>query len=169
MSKKILHSLLVLIFFCSPSYADNSSHFYKLIPRFHSGVDIISNIGDPVYAYEDGVVYFVGNSNDGFGNKVILRHEQENTYSVYAHLQDIFLKENERVKEAQTIATIGKSGNADETAYLHFEIRKGNNYVNAKSVNPGDQFNFFDRVKQYFRGLFEPTHSKTIPKTEISK
>ncbi len=83
----------------------------------NTGIDISVAPGTDVVAVADGevsVLSFI----PGFGNVLILNHY--NGYrTVYAHLSDIAVVENERVREGQTIA---KSGDSASGAVLHFEI-----------------------------------------------
>ena len=134
-------------------------------PKFHYGADILGNLEDPTYAYDDGVVVFAGKSKGDFGNLIVLKHQKEDSYSYYAHLQDIHVKPGDTIRENQTIGTIGNSGNAKgEDPHLHFEIRIGEDYRD-NAVNPSDQYNVVDRIKQYFRGLFNSNYSSSIPET----
>ncbi len=87
----------------------------------NKGIDIAGNLGDPIVASADGRVVYVGGELRGYGNMVIVKHNE--TYlTAYAHAQTILVKENEVVRQGQKIAEIGNSG-ADR-AKLHFEIRK---------------------------------------------
>lgn len=61
--------------------------------RFHNGVDIMAPRGTPVRAVRDGVVVFAApvgtTSRTGYGNVVMVYHEADDIYSVYAHLDEI--------------------------------------------------------------------------------
>lgn len=97
----------------------------KVIGSFNDasnkGVDIAGNIGDAVLAAGAGEVKYVGSSLRGYGNLVIIKHD--NTFlSAYAHNQEILVKEGQQVKKGQKIATLGNS-DADRPK-LHFEIRR---------------------------------------------
>ncbi|MDQ7990564.1 MAG: peptidoglycan DD-metalloendopeptidase family protein [Candidatus Dactylopiibacterium sp.] len=97
----------------------------KVIGTFNDssnkGIDIGGNIGDEVLAAGAGEVRYVGSSLRGYGNLVIIKHSNEYS-SVYAHNQEILVKENQQVRKGQKIATLGKS-DADRPK-LHFEIRR---------------------------------------------
>ncbi|HEX5125306.1 MAG TPA: peptidoglycan DD-metalloendopeptidase family protein [Rhodocyclaceae bacterium] len=87
----------------------------------NKGVDIGGAVGDPVLAAGAGKVVYVGTGLRGYGNLVIIKHN--NTYlSAYAHNSEIFVKEGQSVQRGQKIAALGSS-DADHPA-LHFEIRK---------------------------------------------
>lgn len=97
----------------------------KVIASFNDssnkGVDLGGDIGEDVVAAEGGEVKYVGSSLRGYGNLVIIKHNNDYS-SVYAHNQEILVKENQQVRKGQKIATLGKS-DADRPK-LHFEIRK---------------------------------------------
>ena len=77
--------------------------------------------GDPVLAAADGRVVYSGAGLRGYGNLVILKHN--NTYlTAYAHNQTLLVKEDEVVRRGQKIAEMGSSD--AERVQLHFEIRR---------------------------------------------
>jgi lipoprotein NlpD len=87
----------------------------------NKGVDIAGRAGDPVLAAADGRVVYAGSGLRGYGNLVILKHN--NTYlTAYAHNQSLLVKEDQAVKQGQKIAEMG-STDADRVK-LHFEIRE---------------------------------------------
>jgi len=87
----------------------------------NKGIDIGGKPGDPVLAAADGRVVYSGAGLRGYGNLVILKHN--NTYlSAYAHNQTLLVKEDQIVKRGQKIAEMGNSDS--EQVKLHFEIRK---------------------------------------------
>ena len=87
----------------------------------NKGVDIGGSLGDPVLAAADGRVVYVGSGLRGYGNLIILKHN--NTYlTAYAHNQTLLVKEDQTVRKGQKIAEMGSS-DADRTK-LHFEVRR---------------------------------------------
>ncbi len=87
----------------------------------NKGIDIAGKLGEPVLASADGKVVYAGSGLRGYGNLVILKHN--NTFlTAYAHNQTLFVKEDQLVKRGQKIAEMGNS-DADGVK-LHFEIRK---------------------------------------------
>jgi lipoprotein NlpD len=85
------------------------------------GLAITGKAGDPVLAAADGRVVYAGSGLRGYGNLVILKHN--NTYlTAYAHNQTLLVKEDQAVRRGQKIAEMG-STDADRVQ-LHFEIRK---------------------------------------------
>lgn len=98
----------------------------KVIASFNDasnkGVDIAGNVGDPVLAAGAGRVVYVGTGVRGYGNLVIVKHNNSNFISAYAHNSEVFVKEGQTVQKGQKIAALGNS-DADR-AKLHFEIRR---------------------------------------------
>jgi lipoprotein NlpD len=87
----------------------------------NKGLDFAGKAGDPVLAAADGKVVYAGAGLRGYGNLVIIKHN--NTFlSAYAHNQALLVREDQSVKRGQTIAQMGNS-DADQVK-LHFEIRR---------------------------------------------
>jgi lipoprotein NlpD len=87
----------------------------------NKGLDIGGSAGDPVLAAADGRVVYVGAGLRGYGNLIILKHN--NTYlTAYAHNQTLLIKEDQSVRKGQKIAEMGSS-DADRVK-LHFEVRR---------------------------------------------
>jgi lipoprotein NlpD len=87
----------------------------------NKGLDIAGKLGDPVLAAGDGRVVYAGSGLRGYGNLVILKHN--NTFlTAYAHNQTLLVKEDQTVRKGQKIAEIGQSDT--DRAKLHFEIRR---------------------------------------------
>jgi lipoprotein NlpD len=87
----------------------------------NKGVGIGGKLGDPVLAAGDGRVVYAGAGLRGYGNLIILKHN--NTYlTAYAHNQTLLVKEDQTVRKGQKIAEMGNS-DADRVK-LHFEIRR---------------------------------------------
>jgi lipoprotein NlpD len=85
------------------------------------GLSIGGKAGEPVAAAADGRVVYAGSGLRGYGNLVILKHN--NTYlSAYAHNQTLLVKEEQAVKRGQKIAEMGSTDS--DKVQLHFEIRK---------------------------------------------
>jgi lipoprotein NlpD len=87
----------------------------------NKGLDISGKAGDAVLASADGRVVYAGAGLRGYGNLIILKHN--NTFlTAYAHNQTLLVKEDQSVKKGQKIAEMGNS-DADRVK-LHFEIRR---------------------------------------------
>lgn len=87
----------------------------------NKGLDIGGKAGDAVLAAADGRVVYAGAGLRGYGNLIILKHN--NTYlTAYAHNRTLLVKEDQSVQKGQKIAEMGNS-DADRVK-LHFEIRR---------------------------------------------
>ena len=92
------------------------------------GIAIAGAPGEAVFAAEGGKVVYAGNGLRGYGNLVIVKHDND-LLSAYAHNRSILVKEGQLVKRGQQIAELGMT-DADKPM-LHFEIRKA-----GKPVDP---------------------------------
>ncbi|MGD8484406.1 MAG: peptidoglycan DD-metalloendopeptidase family protein [Thioalkalispiraceae bacterium] len=93
-----------------------------------NGVDIAGRNGQAVKAAASGRVVYSGNGLRGYGNLVIIKHN-ETFFSAYAHNQRVYVKEDQKVKLGEKIADMGSTGT--NKVMLHFEIRK-----NGRPINP---------------------------------
>jgi lipoprotein NlpD len=85
------------------------------------GLQFAGKAGDPVMAAADGRVIYAGSGLRGYGNMVIVKHN--NSYlTAYAHNQSLLVKEDQVVRKGQKIAEMGSSD--AERVQLHFEIRR---------------------------------------------
>ncbi|HSB49504.1 MAG TPA: peptidoglycan DD-metalloendopeptidase family protein [Burkholderiales bacterium] len=85
------------------------------------GISIAGKLGQPVHASAAGRVIFSGTGIRGFGKLVVIKHN--NTFlSVYAHNNELLVKEGQNVAKGQRIAEMG-STDTDQVR-LHFEIRR---------------------------------------------
>ncbi|WP_174705702.1 murein hydrolase activator NlpD [Mixta gaviniae] len=106
----------------------------KIIDNFsaaeggNKGVDIAGSRGQPVVATASGRVVYAGNALRGYGNLIIIKHNDD-YLSAYAHNDTMLVREQQEVKAGQKIATMGSTGTS--SVRLHFEIR-----YKGKSVNP---------------------------------
>ncbi|MDP2261750.1 MAG: peptidoglycan DD-metalloendopeptidase family protein [Hydrogenophaga sp.] len=87
----------------------------------NKGVSIAGRVGDPVVAAADGRVVYAGAGLRGYGNLIILKHN--NTYlTAYAHNQALLVREDQSVRQGQKIAEMGSSDT--DRVKLHFEVRR---------------------------------------------
>jgi lipoprotein NlpD len=99
----------------------------------NKGLDITGKLGDPVLAAADGQVVYAGAGLRGYGNLIILKHN--NTYlTAYAHNKALLVKEDQRVKKGERIAEMGNT-DADRVK-LHFEVRRLGKPVDPMRVLP---------------------------------
>ncbi|WP_130831299.1 murein hydrolase activator NlpD [[Erwinia] mediterraneensis] len=106
----------------------------KIIDNFsaaeggNKGIDISGTRGQPVVATASGRVVYAGNALRGYGNLIIIKHNDD-YLSAYAHNDTMLVREQQEVKAGQKIAAMGSTGTS--SVRLHFEIR-----YKGKSVNP---------------------------------
>ena len=94
----------------------------------NKGIDIAGSKGQAVIATANGRVVYAGNALRGYGNLIIIKHNDD-YLSAYAHNDTMLVREQQEVKAGQKIATMGSTGTS--STRLHFEIR-----YKGKSVNP---------------------------------
>ena len=108
--------------------------------RQHQGVDLPLKTGDPVYATFCGRVRISEYNKGGYGNLVIIRHDN-GLESLYGHMSRFAksMKNGKRVRQGQTIGYVGATGTATGP-HLDFRIRKQGQFVNPdKLIIPRDQ------------------------------
>lgn len=95
--------------------------------RVHQGTDIGLSIGDPIYATFDGRVRITKYYRGGYGNLIVLRHDNGlETY--YGHLSEILVKPEQWVTAGQIIGYGGSTGRSTGP-HLHYEMRyKGQSF-----------------------------------------
>lgn len=99
--------------------------------KLHTGVDLASPRGTPIYAAGDGIVERAGWSS-GYGNYTLIRHV--NGYETgYGHQSKIIVKPGDKVRQGQLIGYVGSTGNSTGN-HLHFEIKINGNFVDPLSV-----------------------------------
>jgi len=100
----------------------------------NKGIDLSGKVGDPVLAAGDGKVVYAGNGLRGYGNLVIIKHNND-FLSAYAHNSKILVKEGDTVKRGSKIAEVGSSDT--DRAKLHFEVRRQGKPVDPTKYLPG--------------------------------
>jgi len=96
----------------------------------NDGINIAAKAGTPVKSAENGVVVYVGDEIESFGNMILIKHSG-GWVSAYGHLGKTSVKKGEHVVRGKTIGSVGSTGFV-KIPQLHFELRKGR-----KPVNPG--------------------------------
>jgi lipoprotein NlpD len=110
----------------------------QIIGRFQAnaaipGIDIAGKAGDPVVAAADGTVVYSGNGLVGYGELVIIKHN-DSFLSAYGHNRKRLVTEGQQVKAGQQIAEMGSSGSSRDE--LQFQIRKDGNPVDPLEYLP---------------------------------
>jgi len=98
--------------------------------EFHKGIDFACPVGTPVYAAVNGIAQRVGwenpsNPKTGYGLRVMQRFYVDSVmfFCWYGHLNEILIKEGEKIKEGQLLAYSGNTGRSTGP-HLHFGARK---------------------------------------------
>lgn len=101
---------------------------YKTI-KMHEGLDFTAPTGTPIYATADGTVTVAGNTNDGFGNHVVINHGF-GYETLYGHMVRVKAKVGESVKRGEVIGYVGSTGKSTGP-HCHYEVHK-----NGQKLNP---------------------------------
>jgi len=95
----------------------------------NDGINLSVPLGTSVHAAENGTVAYAGSELKGYGNLILLRHDN-GWVTAYAHNEQLMVKRGDKVQRGQVIATAGRSGSVDQPQ-VHFELRQG-----SKPVDP---------------------------------
>lgn len=101
--------------------------------RKHKGVDIVAELGAPIYAPLGGIV-ITAEHERGYGNHIEIKHKTYSLRTLYAHLSEMIVAKNQFVRQGQVIGFVGKTGNARgrrTLPHLHFEM-----YQDGKLTDP---------------------------------
>lgn len=102
--------------------------------KMHKGIDIARPSNYAIKAVDNGVVVSAGYDNGGYGNKIIIDH-QNGYRTMYAHLASISVSVGQTVSRGSQIGVMGRTGNSTGV-HLHFEV-----YQNGKLINPMTKLN----------------------------
>ena len=109
----------------------------------HPGIDYDMPIGTYIVAVSDGIVVFVGEPYKdqvyGGGYAVGLKHD-DNFFSAYVHLSEVFVFNGQHIKRGQLIGLSGQSNN--DYPHLHFGLiknsKRGSGKYFSQTYNPSD-------------------------------
>jgi murein DD-endopeptidase MepM/ murein hydrolase activator NlpD len=101
----------------------------------NDGVNLSVPEGTSVRAAEDGTVAYAGSELKGYGNLLLVRHNN-GFVTAYAHASELMVKRGDVVRRGQIIAKSGATGTVN-APQLHFEIRKGSVPVDPMTFLPG--------------------------------
>ncbi|MCT7986896.1 M23 family metallopeptidase [Laspinema olomoucense] len=116
--------------------------------RFHSGMDFGAPTGTPVVAAYSGTVS-IADWMGGYGQTVVLQHQNSTLETLYAHLSNIFVQPGEVVEQGQVIGEVGSTGNSTGP-HLHFELRELTP-EGWRAMDPGTQMEY--ALAQFIRSL----------------
>ncbi len=122
--------------FTSPGYRYVTSEFGGRWGRLHAGIDLKVFIGDTICsAFEKGIVRITKFDRRGYGNYVVVRHEN-GLETLYGHMSKILVEEGQHLEAGEPLGLGGSTGRSTGP-HLHFELRYLGN-----PVNPRDAINF---------------------------
>lgn len=90
---------------------------------YNDGINISAPRGSAIKAAADGKVVYSGNELKGYGNLLLVRHNN-GFLTAYAHTQRNLVKKGDFVKQGQVIGYVGATGHV-KSPQLHFSIRRG--------------------------------------------
>lgn len=102
--------------------------------RTNDGINIKLPLGTNIKAADSGTVAYAGNELKGFGNLILIRHN-DGWVTAYAHNDQLFVKKGQKVTKGEKISSSGSSGGVN-SPQLHFEIRAGKKPVNPSLYLP---------------------------------
>lgn len=102
--------------------------------RKNEGINISAAKGTAVKAADKGTIAYAGNGLKGFGNLILVKHN-DGYITAYAHTDQMLVKKGQTVQRGQKIATVGQTGGVT-TPQLHFEVRAGKKAVNPRKYLP---------------------------------
>lgn len=91
-------------------------------PRLHAGIDLVPHSDDRVFPAKPGKVV-LARPYAAYGNTVVVRHDR-GVESLYAHLDNIAVREGQDVSETTLLGMVGNTGSSTGK-HLHFEITVG--------------------------------------------
>lgn len=89
---------------------------------YHKGVDLVGTGSKHIYPVDNGTVVWVKKSRSGYGNHLLVNHDN-GVWSLYAHLNNIYVKSGQKVNRNTILGVEGSTGNSTGS-HLHLEIRK---------------------------------------------
>lgn len=119
--------------FVWPTAGELTSGFGDRWGRRHDGIDLANDVGTKIKATRAGRVVYAG-WYSGYGYTVVIEHDQGYT-TLYGHLSEISVQNEQYVKGGQVIAYMGSTGNSTGP-HLHFEVRKNGVPINPYNVLP---------------------------------
>ena len=93
----------------------------------HMGLDLGGKKGNLILASHEGVVVYTGSGFRGYGKMVLIEYDKQ-WATLYAHLNDIEVREGAIVVPGQVIGEMGRTGRATGV-HLHFELMHNHNPV----------------------------------------
>lgn len=121
------------------------------IPKFHEGQDFTAPTGTDIYATGNGTVTKVSKERFGFGYHVIINHGY-GFETIYAHMSQILVRENQKVKRGDVIGLVGSTGTST-APHLHYEVIKNGNKI--------------DPVNYYYQDLTPSQYKDVVDQSSL--
>lgn len=99
---------------------------YKTV-KMHAGLDFAAPQGTPIYATADGTVLTSGNTGNGYGNHVVIRHGY-GYETLYGHMVKVKARAGQSVKRGEVIGWVGSTGKSTGP-HCHYEVHKNGNKI----------------------------------------
>ena len=100
------------------------------VPKNHTGTDIAANLGTKIKSATDGEVVLASEEGD-YGKHLKIQIGEVSI--IYAHCNNLYVKQGDKVTQGQEIAEVGSTGNSTGP-HLHFEIRILERTVDPQSI-----------------------------------
>ena len=100
------------------------------VPKNHTGTDIAANLGTKIVSATDGEVVLSSEEGD-YGKHLKIQIGEVSI--IYAHCNNLYVKQGDMVKQGQEIAEVGSTGNSTGP-HLHFEIRYQERKIDPESI-----------------------------------
>ena len=102
----------------------------RRVPKNHTGTDIAANLGTKIKSASDGEVVLASEEGD-YGKHLKIQIGEVSI--IYAHCNNLYVKQGDKVTQGQEIAEVGSTGNSTGP-HLHFEIRISERTVDPQSI-----------------------------------
>ncbi len=100
------------------------------VPKNHTGTDIAANLGTKIVAATDGEVVLASSEGD-YGKHLKIQIGEVSI--IYAHCNELYVKQGDKITQGQEIAQVGSTGNSTGP-HLHFEVRISERTVDPQSI-----------------------------------
>lgn len=123
----------------NPGYMITSYYQWRISPingkrEFHTGLDIAgTGFRSPIYAADNGTVITAGWSNGGWGNYVVINHNND-YYTMYAHMDEQIMTVGQTVGKGTVIGYMGHTGYATGD-HVHYEVWYGGEWQRINPLN----------------------------------
>ena len=100
------------------------------VPKNHTGTDIAAVTGTKIKSATDGEVVLASEEGD-YGKHLKIQIGEVSI--IYAHCNNLYVKQGDKITQGQEIAEVGSTGNSTGP-HLHFEIRYAERTVDPQKI-----------------------------------